>query len=63
MRMPDSPRPTVMGGEMDNERNRRRLEHHIERINAKLESTRNPARRKKLLQMKRALRSRWRDSF
>jgi hypothetical protein len=48
---------------MDNERIRRRLEHHIERINVKLDSTRNPARRKKLRQMKRALKTRLRDSY
>jgi hypothetical protein len=56
------PRPSRFGGEMSNERIRQRLEHQIERINAKLESTRNPARRKKLRERKWALKSRLRSS-
>jgi len=47
---------------MNNERIRQRLEHQIERINAKLESTRNPARRKQLRERKWALKSRLRGS-
>ena len=55
-------RPSSFGGEMNNERIRRRLEHQIERINAKLESTRNPSRRKQLRERKWALKSRLRGS-
>jgi hypothetical protein len=47
---------------MNNERIRQRLEHQIERINAKLESTRNPSRRKQLRERKWALKSRLRGS-
>ncbi len=45
---------------MNNEKIRQRLEQNIEQINAKLESTRNPARRKKLRERKWALKSRLR---
>ena len=55
-------RPSIFGGEMHKERIRQRLEHQIERINAKLESTRNPARRKQLRERKWALKSRLRGS-
>jgi hypothetical protein len=55
-------RPSIFGGEMHKERIRQRLEHQIERINAKLESTRNPARRKQLRERKWALKSRLRSS-
>jgi hypothetical protein len=55
-------RPSSFGGEMSSERIRQRLEHQIERINAKLESTRNPPRRKKLRERKWALKSRLRGS-
>jgi hypothetical protein len=55
-------RPSSFGGEMNNERIRQRLEHQIERINAKLESTRNPSRRKQLRERKWALKSRLRGS-
>jgi hypothetical protein len=55
-------RPSSFGGEMNNERIRQRLEHQIERINAKIESTRNPARRKQLRERKWALKSRLRGS-
>jgi hypothetical protein len=55
-------RPSSFGGEMNNERISQRLEHQIERINAKLESTRNPARRKQLRERKWALKSRLRGS-
>ena len=47
---------------MNNEESRQRLAHQIERINAKLESTRNPARRKQLRERKWALKSRLRGS-
>jgi hypothetical protein len=47
---------------MNNERIRQRLKHQIELINAKLESTRNLARRKKLRESKLALKSRLRGS-
>jgi hypothetical protein len=53
-------RPSSFGGEMKNEKIRQRLEQNIEQINAKLESTRNPARRKKLRERKWALKSRLR---
>ena len=48
---------------MNNQRISQRLEHQIERINAKLESTRNPARRKQLRERKWALKSRLRGSY
>ena len=47
---------------MSSERIRKRLEQQIERINAKLGSTRNPPRRKKLRERKWALKSRLRGS-
>jgi hypothetical protein len=47
---------------MSSERIRQRLEQQIERLNAKLESTRNPARRQKLRERKWALKSRSRGS-
>ena len=47
---------------MSNERIRQRLKQQIERLNAKLGSTRNPPRRKKLRERKWALKSRLRDS-
>jgi len=47
---------------MSGERIRQRLEQQIERLNDKLESTRNPARRKKLRERKWALKSRLRRS-
>ena len=47
---------------MSSERIRQRLEQQIERLNAKLESTRNPARRKMLRERKWALKSRLRGS-
>lgn len=47
---------------MSSERIRKRLEQQIERLNAKLESTRNPARRKNLRERKWALKSRSRGS-
>jgi hypothetical protein len=53
-------RSSSFGGEMNNEKIRQRLEQNIEQINAKLESTRNPARRKKLRERKWALKSRLR---
>jgi hypothetical protein len=55
-------RPSSFGGEMSSERIRQRLEQQIERLNAKLESTRNPARRKKLRERKWALKARLRGS-
>jgi hypothetical protein len=55
-------RPSSFGGEMNNERISQRLEHQVERINAKLESTRNPARRKQLRERMWALKSRLRGS-
>ena len=45
---------------MNNEKIRQRLEQKIEQLNAELESTRNPARRKKLRERKWALKSRLR---
>ena len=47
---------------MNNQNISQRLEHQIEQINAKLESTRNPARRKQLRERKWALKSRLRGS-
>ena len=47
---------------MSSERIRQRLEQQIERLNAKLESTQNPVRRKKLRERKWALKSRVRGS-
>lgn len=47
---------------MYNETIRHRIKHQIELINARLESTRNPARRKKLRETKSALKSRLRGS-
>ncbi len=47
---------------MNNEKIRQRLEQNIGRINAKLESTQNPARRKKLRERKWALKSRLRGN-
>ena len=47
---------------MNNQRIRQRLEHQIEQIDAKLEATRNPARRKQLRERKWALKSRLRGS-
>jgi hypothetical protein len=41
---------------MSSDRIRQRLEQQIERLNDKLESTRNPARRKKLRERKSRLR-------
>ena len=55
-------RPSIFGGEMSSERIRQRLEQQIERLNARLESIRNPARRKKLRERKWALKSRLRGS-
>ena len=55
-------RPSSFGGEMSSERIRKRLEQQIERLNAKLGSTRNPARRQKLRERKWALKSRLRGS-
>jgi len=55
-------RLSSFGGEMSSERIRQRLEQQIERLNAKLESTRNPARRKMLRERKWALKSRLRGS-
>jgi hypothetical protein len=55
-------RPSSFGGEMNNERIRQRLERKIEQLNAKLESTRNPARRKKLRERKWALKAGLRGS-
>jgi hypothetical protein len=47
---------------MSSERIRQRLEQQIERLNAKLDLTRNPARRKTLRERKWALKSRLRGS-
>jgi hypothetical protein len=47
---------------MSSERTRQRLEQQIERLDAKLESTRNPARWKDLRERKWALKSRSRGS-
>ena len=47
---------------MSSERIRQRLEQQIERLNVKLEATRNPARRKNLRERKWALKSRLRGS-
>jgi hypothetical protein len=47
---------------MSSERIRQRLEQQIERLNVKLESTRNPPRRQKLRERKWALKSRLRGS-
>jgi hypothetical protein len=47
---------------MNNERIRQRLERKFEQLNAKLESTRNPARRKKLRERKWALKAGLRGS-
>ena len=47
---------------MNNQRISQRLEHQIERINAKLEATRNHARRKQLRERKWAPKSRLRGS-
>ena len=47
---------------MSSERIKQRLEQQIERLSAKLEATRNPARRKMLRERKWALKSRLRGS-
>jgi hypothetical protein len=47
---------------MSSERIRQRLEQQVERLNAKLGSTRNPSRRKQLRERKWALKSRLRGS-
>ncbi len=53
-------RPSSFGGEMNNEKIRQRIEQKIEQLKVKLDSTRNPARRKKLRERKWALKSRLR---
>ena len=45
---------------MNNEKIRQRIEQKIEQLKGKLDSTRNPARRKKLRERKWALKSRLR---
>ena len=53
-------RPATVGGEMNNEKIRQRIEQQIEQLKVKLDSTRNPARRKKLRERMWALKSRLR---